>query len=188
MLEHVFGSTTRARLLVFFFSHPVQAFFTREITRKIRGHLTAVRRELQNLTKLGVLNQRGVGRKKYYQVNLQFVLFDELKRLLFKAQVMLELNLIKQLRSLGALYSVVLTGFFVSDDTAQTDILVVGSLNRRKFRQLMLGLQTQLDHPIRYTLMTKREFFFRNDLADRFLYDILEGRKIIVFDPRHFIT
>lgn len=188
MLEHLFGSTTRARLLTFFFSHPSAAYFTREVTRKIRGHLTGVRRELDNLTALRVLTRRGEGRKKYYRVNPEFLLFPDLKQLLFKGQIMVELNLLRRLQRIGRIETVVLTGFFISDERSPTDLLMVGSINRRKLRRLMNTVQRELDHELRYTSMPRREFLFRNDLADRFLYQILEGRKIVVLDRRHLIA
>lgn len=182
MLEHVFGSMTRARLLAFFFSHPQNAYFTREITRKIRGHLTAVRRELDNLTSIGVLTERGIGRKKFYQVDSGFTLFPELKSLLFKGQVLVELDLIRRLRRIGSLQTVVLTGFFVSDEQAVTDIFLIGRLQHRKLKRLMAEIQRELDHPLRFTALTKKEFLFRYDLGDRFVYDIFERPKIVVHD------
>lgn len=187
MLEHLFGSTTRAKLLAIFFSHPDQAYFTREVTRKIRGHLTAVRRELENLTTFGILREAGVGRKKFYRVNVGFVLFPELKSVLFKAQVLIELDLMRRLNALGTMHAVVLTGFFAADDHSPTDIFIIGKLNRRRLARLLANIQRELDHPVRYTLMNKKEYEFRLDFADRFLYSILEGKKIVVYDKRQLI-
>ncbi|MBI3115425.1 MAG: hypothetical protein HYZ09_02955 [Candidatus Kerfeldbacteria bacterium] len=182
MLEHIFGSKTRARLLAFFFSHPATAFFTREVTRKIGGHLTAVRRELENLTKIGVLLERQSGRKKFYQVNQNSLLFVELKQLLFKAHVMVELDLLKRLQKIGNVFTIVLAGLFVSDESALTDVLIVGSVNRRKLQRFMNAVQRALDHPVRYTSMPRREFKLRFDIADRFLYSVIDGQKLVVYD------
>lgn len=182
MLEHLFGSKTRAQLLAFFFSHPDQAYFTREVTRKIRGHLTAVRRELENLTRLGILTHEGKGRKKFFRANPDSIIFHELKRVLFKSQIMVELDLLRRLGQIGGVFAVALTGFFVSDDQALTDLLIIGSLNRRKLHRLMTTIQRELDHPVRYTSFGRREFGLRFDIADRFLYSILEGKKIVVYD------
>lgn len=182
MLEHIFGSTTRARLLTYFFTHPSEAIFVRELTRRIHGQLTAVRRELDNLTRLGVLTVQGVGRKRYYRVNAAFVLAGELQALLFKGQVLLELDLVRRLQRSGRADLAVLTGFFTGDAAAPVDVLLVGAFNRKSIKRLLTEVQRTLDHPIRYTVLSRREFAFRNDIADRFLYDILEGKRIVVAD------
>ena len=49
MLEHLFGSKTRVRLLRLFLHHPEEAFFVRELARKTHFQMNAVRRELENL-------------------------------------------------------------------------------------------------------------------------------------------
>lgn len=188
MLEHLFGSKTRAQLLAFFFSHPETAYFTREVTRKINGHLTAVRRELENLTKLGILTEEGMGRKKFYKANPESIIFHELKRVLFKSQIMVELDLLRRLNQIGSVFTVALTGFFVSDESALTDLLIIGTLNQRKLHRMMTAIQKELDHPVRYTYLRRKEFDLRFDIADRFLYAILEGKKIVVYDRAKILT
>ena len=39
-----------------------------------------------------------------------------------------------------------------------------------------------MGRPINYTLMDMKEFKYRKDITDIFLYSILEGSKIIVVD------
>lgn len=182
MLEHIFGSTTRAKLLAFFGTHPDEAVFVRELTRRIRGQLTAVRRELENLTKLGVLTVEGAGRKRYHRANPAFPLAHELRAFVFKGQVLLELDLSRRLQRVGRPDLVVLTGFFTDSPHSSVDVLIVGAINRRKVKRLLTAIQRELDHQVRYTVLTRREFAFRNDIADRFLYDILEGRRIVILD------
>ncbi|MDO8509770.1 MAG: ArsR family transcriptional regulator, partial [bacterium] len=55
MLEHLFGSTTRVKLLQIFFSSPDRAYFMRELARLVEVQLNAIRRELANLEKLGII-------------------------------------------------------------------------------------------------------------------------------------
>lgn len=55
MLEHIFGSKTRCRLLKIFLLNPQKAFFIRELTRMIDTQINSVRRELDNLLRCGVI-------------------------------------------------------------------------------------------------------------------------------------
>jgi len=55
--ESLFGSKTRVRLLNLFLEHPERPFYVREITRKVDAQLNSVRRELQNLIALNIINE-----------------------------------------------------------------------------------------------------------------------------------
>ena len=63
-----------------------------------------------------------------------------------------------------------------------TDMLVVCMVNRKKLAGIVKDFEKELNHSINYTSMTVSEFRYRQDITDRFLYDILEGRKIIIID------
>ena len=55
MIEQLFGSKTRVKLLQLFYSNPNRAFYVREITRKIDEQINSVRRELSNLLSIGII-------------------------------------------------------------------------------------------------------------------------------------
>ena len=57
MLEQLFGSRTRTKLLRLFLMHPERAFYIRELTRLIDTQINSVRRELQNLQSGGVIRE-----------------------------------------------------------------------------------------------------------------------------------
>ncbi len=53
MIEQLFGSKTRVKLLGLFYSNPDRPFYVRELTRKIDEQINSVRRELANLLDVG---------------------------------------------------------------------------------------------------------------------------------------
>jgi len=55
MLEQLFGSQTRVRLLQIFLSNPEEKYFVRELTRNLNSQINAIRRELENLEELGAI-------------------------------------------------------------------------------------------------------------------------------------
>lgn len=182
MLEQLFGSRTRVKLLRLFLANPESHYYVREITRKIEERINSVRRELKNLEELGLIVFLDKNQKKYYQANDNFILFQELKSLILKAQVILEEQLVSDIKSLGNIQYMVLTGFFVGLKDVSTDILIVGKINRKKLNRLMKKFERFFNHEINYTMMTSKEFKYRRDLTDRFLYDILENKKIVMID------
>lgn len=184
LLDHLFGSRTRAKLLRLLLTNPAKSYFVREISRKIREHVNSVRRELKFLTEVGIIEATGVGQKRFYRANVEHGLFKELKALLFKAQVLEERQLLGAIEQSGHIHLLLLTGFFVGQDIAQTDILIVGSINRKRVERMIKTFQEHFDREIHFTLMTKQEFDYRSSITDRFLYAILSGPTLSVIDKR----
>jgi len=182
MLEHIFGSRTRVKLLRVFLTNPDSHYFVRELTRKIKERINSVRRELDNLEKIELITHEEDSQKKYYRVNHNFILYPELKALILKSRLIIERNLGKSLKHLGQISYLALTGIFTSVPEAQTDILIVGKVNRARLKRLIQQFHKDFDQRIRYTVMSKKEFEYRNDLTDKFLYTILENRKIVMTD------
>jgi predicted transcriptional regulator len=194
MLEQLFGSRTRVKLLRLFLNHPDKSYYVRELTRELKSQINAIRRELQNLESLGIIiikktkeiKKKGKRskqkQKKYYTVNQDFILYSELKALLLKAQLLIEENLVKRIKELGRVYYLVLTGTFVGLKDGTTDILIVGKLDKKRLRKLVKKFEKELGREINYTVLGVREFAYRMDITDKFLYSILENKKIIVID------
>ena len=189
MLEAIFGSRTRTKLLKLFLLNS-QEFFVREISRAIDENLNSVRRELDNLEKLGLISiietfRQAQGKKqinKYYQVNQNFVLYEDLRKLFLKSKLLIERTLAQKLNELGNVKLLILSGFFVDDNDAKTDLLIVGQINKIKLKNLISKISSQVDNEIRYTYMNVKEFNFRNGMTDKFLFEVLEGKKIVIVD------
>jgi hypothetical protein len=72
MIEQLFGSKTRVKLLQLFYSNPNRAFYVREITRKIDEQINSVRRELSNLLSIGIITSDASQNRLYYEVNQEY--------------------------------------------------------------------------------------------------------------------
>ena len=120
--------------------------------------------------------------KKYYQVNVGFILYDEIKSLLVKAQFLYEGDFVDRLRKAGVPRLLILTGFFVNKQNGLVDMLLVGRFNKPKLLKIIRGLEGELGKEVNFAVMDMREFKYRKDITDIFLYDILEGKKIVAID------
>mgnify|MGYP000725308155 CR=1 FL=1 len=67
MLEHIFSSKTRVKLLNYFLRNPDQQYFVRELTRLTGEHINSIRRELGNLMAFGLISETKKDQKKYYK-------------------------------------------------------------------------------------------------------------------------
>jgi len=199
MLEKLFGSKARVKILKLFLIHPSEKYYIRQLSRDLKLQLNSVRRELENLENFGILisdakivdseeadkdkKEAATGQeKKYYRANPNFVLFDEIKALIVKAQILYEKDFVKKLQSIGKIKLLVLTGIFVNNPSTIIDILLVGKIHRVKLAKLIKELETELGKEINFTVFNPQEFKYRRDITDIFLYGILESRKLIVID------
>lgn len=185
MLEQLLSSRTRVKLLKLFFLNPDQSFFVREMVRKTGEHLNSIRRELGNLIGLELIIGESTGTKRFFRVNTSHGLYHEIKALLFKAQILQQKQTLRDLQRIGRIKYLVLTGYFMGLEHTMTDVLIVGSVNRVRLKRLLRKFQHDFDREISYTIMTPAEFKYRNDLTDRFLYNILESPKIVIVDKLH---
>src|SRR5437764_2981763 len=140
MVEQLFGSKTRVKLLQLFYSNPNRSFYVREITRKIDEQINSVRRELSNLLNIGIITSDNTNNKLYYEVNQKFEFYDPLQQIFgggvkksigkkAAADEADEGGLIADLKAVGHIDLAVLTGQFTRDDSAGIDILIIGQVN-----------------------------------------------------------
>ena len=188
-LEQLFGSQTRARLLSLFLLHPTEAYFVRELTRKIDAQLNSVRRELKNLIELGLVSERAAqgkigkslaDKKKFYLANTESILFHDLRSLFTKVQILLKQNLVKEIETKGSIDYFVFTGRFINNVEIPTDMLIVGNIDASELKNIVAEFEKELGHEINYTLLPKEEFLYRRQVMDRFLFSITEGEKIVM--------
>jgi hypothetical protein len=78
VIEQLFGSKTRVKLLQLFYSNPNRAFYVREITRKINEQINSVRRELSNLLSIGIITSDATKNRLYYEVNQDYEYYKPL--------------------------------------------------------------------------------------------------------------
>ncbi|MBU2524232.1 hypothetical protein KKG71_03485 [Patescibacteria group bacterium] len=177
MLHHLFTSKARVKLLTIFLMNPDEEYYVRELTRLLDEQINAVRRELENLKKLGLLRSRTRNRKKYFVVNKNFVLFGDLKNIISKA-LNTHTDFIRKIQKLGNIDFLVLSGSFIGKDSS-VDLLMVGKFDRDELSDF-LDRETDFETPIKFTGMTKEDFIYRIKCNDRFLHDVLKDSENII--------
>lgn len=191
MIEQLFGSKTRVKLLQLFYGNPNRSFFVREITRKIDEQINSVRRELSNLLSIGIITSETTNNKLYYEVNQKYELYLPLAQIFGGVAVGAVAadseedqagSVPGYLKSLGHVELALLTGQFTRDEVSGVDFMVVGDINQTQLSKYIAELEAKEGKEIRYVSMTKKEFQYRQQVNDRFLSKVLESKKQVVFD------
>ncbi len=184
MLDQLFGSKIRVKILRLFLANVDKKYYIREITRLLDTQINSVRREVENLSSFGILKKVGSDKeqKKYFQVNTKFDLYPELRSMILRGHMIVKEGILRDITKAGNINYLALSGIFVNSGDSLVDIFIVGRANKKKIEEIVKKFEQELNRNINYTLMSKSEFLYRKQMTDKFLYNILEGDKIIVVD------
>ena len=185
MLNALFGSELRVKIINLFFLYPDKKYSPPQIAQALGRPLNSLHREIANLLKTGVISEIKLEtdeEKKYFSVNSDFILFPEISALFAKTQILFSQNFIVNLQKICQPKLLILSGFFVNYPEAKTDLLLVGTVRRQAFLKLMKGLEKELGREINFTILKEREYRYRGEVMDIFLYNILEGKKLVLID------
>lgn len=177
MLKRLFTSKTRIKLLETFLLNPDGEFFIRELTRRLSEQINSIRRELANLKSLGLLKSRFRNRKKFYLVNKNFILFNELKSILLKASNTLDV-IAKKLQKIGKMDFLLLSGQFINK-TSPTDIFIVGEVDKKELEDLITR-ELEPKHPIKMSVIPREDFLYRLKINDKFVKDLISDSENLV--------
>lgn len=191
MIEQLFGSKTRVKLLQLFYSNPNRSFYVREITRKIDEQINSVRRELSNLLNVGIISSETTNNRLYYEVNKSFQFHAPLSQIFGAADgVAGDENTSEAtagLKSLGNIEMALYTGVFTRDERSGVDFLVVGDINQTQLSKYVSDMEKKEGKAIKYAFMDKEEFTYRKSVNDRFLLTVLDSKKQVVVDKDNLI-
>lgn len=177
VLKALFSSQTRVKLLSVFLLHPEEEYFIRQLTRILNEQINSIRRELENLRRIGLVKARHRNRRKFYKVDTDFPIFHDLRNIFAKG-VRGENATVAALKRLAGVEFILLAGTFANTES-RVDLLMVGDVKKEAV-ELVLNQDPAMKH-IRYSLFSKPDFLYRLSLKDRFIVEIVD-------DPRHLVA
>lgn len=182
MLAKLLSSKTRVDLLTLFLSHPEKRLYIREIERLIGRDVKAVQRELRNLDSIGLLTSEEVGNRKYYQVNEDWFLYDEVKNMVFKTTGV-QGALKAAIAGLHGIDLALIYGSYAQGSEGKesdVDVMIVGNPDMGTLNDAISELEQRLDREINYTVFDKPEFEQRRKEKDPFVVKVLREKKIML--------
>lgn len=176
ILEQLFGSRERARILRFFLQNPDHQYGFSEIVKKNMIKSSPAKVELANLVRIRFVLVRTRKGKNYYQLNQEFNFYPELKNLIAKSNVYPQCRSMGKISKIGNIKLAVISGVFISYPKSKADMIIVGdAISKNKLRNLMNSLEAEIGKEISFVLMTMDEFKYRLNMLDKFILEFLEG-------------
>lgn len=191
MVEQLFGSKTRVKLLHLFCNNPNRSFYVREITRKIEEQINSVRRELSNLLSIGIIKSDTSGNRLYYEVNQDHPYYKSLRSMFTYVadegadSSVTSTDMSARFRAVGSVDYVALSGVLTRDDKSPVDILIVGDVNKSRLDNLISEIESEEGGELRYTVLSRGQYDYRYHLKDKFLNSVFNSKKTVVIDRIH---
>ncbi len=181
-LQDFMISRVRVKIFELFFQNVEELYYVREISRKTKEEINAVRRELDRMLGYGLLKSEERGNRLYYYLNTSYIFYAELQSMVAKSSG-LGKKFVKYKRKLGTVDYVMFSGSFVEGRRPQreeVDVLVIGDVVLPEVDALIKEEEAKIGREINYTVFPLDEFEFRKTRRDPFVMDILYGHNILV--------
>lgn len=188
MIDALFGSKTRVKLLHLFLNNPGKSFYVREITRLIDEQINSVRRELANMLAVGIITSDTADNKLYYEVNQRYEHYVPLRDIFADAPSQ-RVRAAKTgsdwrpiVTGLAGVRLSVAAGVLVPHSTAKVDLLIVGGVTPAKVKVVIKAVERLEGRELTYSVLSYDEFYYRLSVRDKFITEILNSAHEVLVD------
>jgi len=195
MIDALFGSKTRVKLLHLFLNNPGKSYYVREITRVIDEQINSVRRELSNMLNVGIIKSNTADHKLYYEVDQRFKYYVPLRAIFDNNSAKMTdtdispstLDWQAKLDDLGHIKFALLSGVFVPESAGSIDLLLVGNPAPAKLKAFIKLLEKKEGRELNYSTMKYDEFYYRLSIRDRFTTELLSSKYVVIRDTESIL-
>lgn len=187
-LANLLFGQTRGRILATLFGTSDEAFFVRQLARRVAISVGSVQRELLTLADAGLIVRSQNGNQVFYRANRQHPAYAELHALLAKtAGIFLQLS--KALAPLAdeIEFALVYGSFARGEETAGSDVdlMVVGKVTLDDLLEHLVSVERTLQRPVNPTVYSSREVRTKLKAGNHFLKAIQEGKATFLVGDEH---
>lgn len=183
VLEQLFDSPVKVKLLKLFLRNSEKYFSMQEITAKTQASERIVKRQVKGLHSISFLrikNLRGSAKKGtrpgiYFGVNPNFDFYSELQTLVLKSSSTSKSKMAKKLSKVGRVKMALISRALINSELGRIDLFLVGDdFHERRLQKFLAELESEVGKEIQYAFMETKEFEYRYQMFDRFVRDIFE--------------
>lgn len=193
LIDALFGSKTRVKLLHLFLNNPGKAFYVREITRLIDEQINSVRRELANMLSVGIITSDTADNKLYYEINQRYEHYIPLRAIFAGGQLEATAPSTKTnswqdvVTTLPGVRIILTAGVLVRGSTSSVDILFVGETPDAKLKKAMKEIEHKEGRELNYSVLDYDDFYYRLSVRDKFITEILNGKHAVLLDADNIL-
>lgn len=177
MLEKLFTSGIRADIMSLLFNNPEEKFYVREIARLTNKNPSGVKRELDKLLEMNLVQTEREGNLKYFNVNKNSPLFPELKGLIAKSLGLP--GALKSVLQASDAKAAFIYGPYVNDTNLPSLNLFIIS-DKKNIKKTIEDVEKRFGREIKYEVMTHQEYKTKKKDGDKSLKKLTASKKIIL--------
>lgn len=191
ILEKVFGSGAKVRLMRLFMFNPNSAFDLKDIALRTSTSSRAARREINNLEKIDLVKSKSFvrdiekkrGKKKFtvkkkfsgWTLNQKFQYLRPLQDFLVYMNPFRHNELVEKLRKVGNIKLLVISGVFIQEWESRVDLFIVGdNIKKGLLDNVIRSLEAELGKELKYAALETNDFQYRLNMCDKLISDVLD--------------
>lgn len=189
MLESLFSSRVRAKLLTVFMLSPGEGYNAWDLADLLDENYSAIWKELVHLARLKILISEYRGRSKIYRVYSECPILPELRSIVLKTEGVGKV-IHQRLSGMGAVRAAFIYGSYASGEAdlhSDLDLMVIGEVNLAQFAALITDLEKELKRPINYVIFSEKEWALKVSEEDPFVWNVIHSPKVILIGDEHAI-
>ena len=178
----LFNTNLKKKLLVYSFTHPDDEYYVRELAAIIEADTGNLSRELRKLQDEGLYYSFTRGNLKFYALNKNYPLYNELKEIIFKTEG-IKGSLSKIVDSYKEISAAFIYGSYAEGKEGKNsdiDLIIIGKSVNKKFITDIRELERKINREINYTFYKKDEFVQERKKEGAFLNSLLKNGLIFL--------
>lgn len=172
----------QSKILEIFFRNPEKEYYFRELASILGKKPGVFQRDINNLTKMGILQSQYKANSRFFSLNKNYPLYKELKSIFFKT-VGVQGQLEKMLIKLKNIKIAFIFGSFAQnkeDSYSDIDLMLIGNPDEDTLVLQISRLERHLDREINYHIFTPADWIKKIRQKDSFLENIIAHPKIFL--------
>jgi hypothetical protein len=191
VLEKLFGSAAKVKIIKLFLFNPEMAFDNSETAERAKVSKAVARREISNLEKINFLKSKfytkEIKRQKDRSIKIfhkrtngwtldqKFPYIEAIKSFLSNINPFRHKDIIDKISRAGKIQLLIISGIFIKNPDSRVDLLVVGdNLKQGQLDNIMRTIESEIGREIRYAVFETSEFNYRYSIFDKLIRDILD--------------
>ena len=182
ILERLFGSPARVRLMRVFYLNPDKSLTLKEVSKMAKLSSRAVSKENKLLLSIGFLKKGG---KKSFTISETFPLFSALRNLVITASPASRENLLNFFKKNKKIKLVAIGGVFLDSAPGESDLdlLIVGNgIKKGAVEKFVKKMEPDIGKEINWSFLSLTEFNDRVAMRDKFLRDFFDSQNEFIIN------
>lgn len=191
ILEKLFGSAAKVKIIKLFLFNPDSAFDCSATAERAKVSKGVARKEIDNLEKIGFLKSKfyikEVKRQKNRRIETfrkrtngwvldpKFPYVEAIKSFLSNINPFKHRDIVDRISRAGKINLLIISGIFIKNPDSRVDLLVVGDgLKQNQLDHIIKTIESEIGMEIRYAVFETQEFNYRLSIFDKLIRDILD--------------